>query len=349
MKFGRSPAEIEHSRKVFLVALFAIAGSVFLIPLGLWSLVEGRFLLGLVLLGNSAFCISLMIYSRITGRVTGVSYIFAVQAGVLALFLVLHGGIAGSGVYFSFALTLMMVMAGFQSMRSGILVCLVFLAVVAAGLYGPFPWVYDYDPVHRSRILMGFSAQFIMALIAEFIRTLSYSAITDTTERLSVDAFHDSLTGLLNRRGLENRVGHMESEDLPAVLAVIDLDHFKQTNDIHGHDAGDVALCFMADRLRGDMKGRDIMCRWGGEEFLVIFTQTTLEDARRVLEQIRREVASARIGYGGTTFSLTFSAGMMGLCAADRFAESLQQADQFLYQAKQGGRNRIVSPAVSLR
>ncbi|MFW5453271.1 GGDEF domain-containing protein [Thioalkalivibrio sulfidiphilus] len=347
MEFGRSPRDIEHSRRTFLVALFAMSGSAFLVPLGLYSLLDGRMVLGLILLGNALFCLSLMFYSRVSGRVTGVSYAFAIQAGLLALFLALQGGIGGSGVYFSFALAMMMVMAGFTGMVSGLLICLGFLGILVAGLYGPWPGVYAYPDHHPSRIVMGFVALFIMSLIAEWIRTRSYSAISHATERLSVDAYHDPLTGLLNRRGLEEALASLDDAELPAAVAIMDIDHFKRINDAHGHEAGDVVLKDLSGILMNNVKGKDLVCRWGGEEFLLLFTQTALHGAGSVMEKLRDEVAARPVRHGVQAFSITFSAGLVDLPTKGVFLTALGRADELLYQAKQEGRNRVLSGRVT--
>lgn len=343
MEFGRTPQDIEHNRRVFLIAFYAVVGSLFLVPFSLLSLMQGRTVFGLVLIANSVFCVSLMIYSRVMSRVRGVSYLFSAQAGALAVYLVLHGGVEGTGVYFTFSLALMMIMLGITGLRSGILISFLFMAVMVMGLYAGLPGVYEYDAVHKSRILLSLSAICMMSLISEWMRIKSYAAITNTTERLSSDANHDPLTKLLNRRGLEQDVERMSGTDFPAVVAVIDIDHFKKINDQYGHDAGDVALRCVAEYLRSNMKGRDLICRWGGEEFVVIFRHTSLKNAIKVLTQISDEARVGSIRYGASTFRIAFSAGVIQMRDRSEFQRCLNQADQLLYQAKENGRDRIVS------
>lgn len=343
MEFGRTPQDIEHSRRVFLIAFYALVGSLFLVSFSLLSLMQGRTAFGLVLIANSAFCIGFMIYSRVTSRVRGVSYLFSAQAGALAIYLVLHGGVEGTGVYFTFSLALMMIMLGITSFRSGIFISLLFMAVMAMGLYAGFRGVYEYDAVHKSRIFLSLSAICLMALISEWVRIRSYAAITNTTEKLSADANHDPLTQLLNRRGLEGEVARMSGTDFPAVVAVIDIDHFKKINDEFGHDAGDAALQGLADCLRANMKGRDLIGRWGGEEFVVLFRSTSLKNANTVLRQISDEARSGSIRYGAEAFNITFSAGVVQLRARSAFSNCMRQADQLLYHAKENGRDQIIS------
>ncbi len=300
-------------------------------------------LLGAVLLVNTTVTMSLMVYSRMTRRVAGASYFFSFQAGVLAAFLVVYGGIEGSGVYFSFPLALVMVMLGFTHLKMGVVISLALVSVVAWGLYGDIPGSYAYADTHRSRILIALSAACMMSLIAEWMRNKSYEAIFQAAERLNVDASHDSLTGLLNRRGFEEQIERMNEADFPAVLGVVDIDYFKKINDEYGHDAGDQALRFLGDYLRRSVKGRDLMCRWGGEEFIVLFPHLSFHSGVLVLDQIRDEIHSRDVVHGDRVFQITFSAGVVELESKSEFQEGLKLADQRLYHAKKSGRNRVVS------
>lgn len=343
MEFGRTPQDIEHNRRVFLIGFYAVVGSLFLVSFSVLSLMQGRTVFGLVLIANSVFCISFMIYSRVTSRVRGVSALFSAQAGALAVYLVLHGGVEGTGVYFSYALALMMIMLGITSFRSGVVISLLFMAVMTLGLYAGFSGVYAYDAVHKSRIILSLAAICMMSLISEWMRITSYAAITNAAEKLNADANHDPLTKLMNRRGLEEEVARMSGTDFPAVVAVLDIDHFKKINDQYGHDAGDVALRCVAEYLRSNMKGRDLICRWGGEEFVVIFRHTSLKNANKVLTQISDEARVGSIQYGPHVFNITFSAGVVQLRARDAFHRCMSQADQLLYHAKENGRDQIAS------
>lgn len=135
----------------------------------------------------------------------------------------------------------------------------------------------------------------------------------------------------------------MSESDFPAVMGVIDIDHFKRINDEYGHDAGDVALRYLGDYLRGSVKGRDLMCRWGGEEFVVIFTQLSFESGVSILDQMREESSVRPLSHGGRAFSISFSAGVVVLKGKKDFLNALRLADERLYYAKQHGRNRVVS------
>ena len=343
MNFGRTPEQIEYNRRVFLIALYAAASVVFLLPLGVYSLLSGRFVLGVVLLANMFISAALMIYSRVTKRVGGASVLFAAQVGILGAFLVVHGGVNGSGVYYSYPLALGMIMLGFTNLRSGMLMSFVLVGIVVLGLYGELSWSHQYASVHKLRIVLALMAVCIVATISEWMRTQSYAAITHTAESFKLDANYDQLTGLLNRRGFRNKVNGMDEADFPAVMGVIDIDHFKTINDAYGHDGGDAALKFLSDYLRCSVKGRDLISRWGGEEFLVLFPHLSLQSGISVVEQIRTELESRTVQHGDRTFKLAFSAGVVELPTHGAFSAALELADQRLYHAKKSGRNRVVS------
>lgn len=342
MKFGESPREIEHNRKVFLIAVYAIVGALIMVPLGTLSIINGYSMLGDILIANSVFSLGLMVYSRISQQVRLVSYLFAAQGGILGLFLILNGGIEGTGIYYAPALALIMIMLGITTMRSGLVISFIFLAALVSGLYTEQFDVYPYSEMHKSRIVIGLSCILIMALIAEWMRIQSYAAISQANQQLSVDANHDPLTKLLNRRGFEIEIDRMGGTDFPAALAVIDIDHFKKINDEHGHDAGDIALQQVAEHLTNNTKGRDLVCRWGGEEFVMLFSHTSIKNAESILTQLGQIVRSATINHRKNHFQLTFSAGLAQLHYRNDFRRCINQADDLLFQAKQNGRGRIM-------
>lgn len=340
---GRTPEDIESERRVLLVTLFATLGSTILVVFGSLAMVTGRTGLALVLLTTAVLCLAFMLYSRLTGRSRDVSYLLSALAFLLGGFLILHGGVEGTGVYFAFPVAIIMVMAGFTSVRFTMSICALFIAVVALGLYGPYSqeWVYPYSLVEKSRMMVALSALVLLAVLAEWMRVRSYSATVDTHEQLSVDARHDPLTGLLNRRGFEESVAGLPAEHFPAVLAIIDLDHFKVVNDVHGHEAGDEVIRTFADHLRRNLKGRDLLCRWGGEEFVVLLAQARPSEGRTVLDDIRRDFAGTPLPIGDGGLRVTFSAGLARMRDACDFEPALARADQGLYRAKDAGRNRL--------
>ncbi len=173
--------------------------------------------------------------------------------------------------------------------------------------------------------------------------------LTEANGRLQELSQRDALTGLYNRQFLVERMpeiwGAAVRWKLPLAMLMIDIDHFKQVNDAHGHAAGDEALKAVADAISRIMRRPgDHAVRLGGEEFLVVLPQTHAAGAAHIAERIREEVAALRVSCDGRLVPLTVSIGVA--CATPEphmpMAMVLQQADQLLYQAKTEGRNRCV-------
>jgi diguanylate cyclase len=155
----------------------------------------------------------------------------------------------------------------------------------------------------------------------------------------------DELTGLANRRALEER---MEQEvqiwrrhGTPLTVAIADLDHFKRINDRFGHPAGDRALSIFADIVTRRIRHTDFCARYGGEEFVLVFPGTRAATAAAVVEQVRGFVESCGFSYRGTPAPITASFGVTEAMPGDDAQSVLARADKALYAAKNGGRNRV--------
>ena len=152
----------------------------------------------------------------------------------------------------------------------------------------------------------------------------------------------DPMTGVLNRRAFQDRIDQFRDNtpDRPATLALFDLDHFKQVNDGHGHDAGDAALLHFADVLRASLRVEDVIGRLGGEEFAVLFPGLSTSAAMAACERVRNSLQDARIHAGGAIFTITVSAGVAPIRHDLSSDEVFRIADAALYRAKSRGRNR---------
>lgn len=167
-----------------------------------------------------------------------------------------------------------------------------------------------------------------------------------TSQHAREAALTDVLTGLYNRRHAVDRLKQEWAEAdrgmRPLAVLMLDIDYFKAVNDSHGHDAGDEALRQVADTLRAISRMSDVVCRYGGEEFLVIAPDTSLDGALQLAERMRSAVAQRKLALATQTIKLTTSIGVAvkgdGIASAERL---LKAADEALYRAKQYGRNRV--------
>jgi diguanylate cyclase (GGDEF)-like protein len=161
-------------------------------------------------------------------------------------------------------------------------------------------------------------------------------------------ATRDFLTGLHNRRyamtRAEMELARATRKPGPVCVLMLDIDHFKQVNDTHGHDGGDQVLKFFAQLLTRTVRQQDLVARIGGEEFLILLPDTDLPGAQQMANRLLQALRNSTVEYAGQRFDVTCS---LGVCAWQGPGESVQdlliRADRLLYQAKQQGRDRYVS------
>ncbi len=220
------------------------------------------------------------------------------------------------------------------------------------------------DIEDRSRILRGLDLGIndwlsrpvdrneLLARVRTQLRQKRYADSLREKVQQSIElALFDQLTGLNNRRFLENHLGTMlenaRIRRAPLTLMILDIDHFKRVNDTYGHDAGDDVLKAFADRLRGIIRGGDLLCRLGGEEFVMVMPGVSVTAATRIAERARLAIEreAFTIGKIGQSISITASVGLAELQESYDSHELYRQADQALYRAKSEGRNRVSAAA----
>ncbi|MGB3337781.1 MAG: diguanylate cyclase [Devosia sp.] len=161
-------------------------------------------------------------------------------------------------------------------------------------------------------------------------------------EHWKTRAMTDPLTALPNRRAFERGIAGLRPYDRSAALLLIDLDHFKQVNDTHGHAAGDYVLQQVSMILRANMRNRDLLSRLGGEELAVLVPDADTTEAQAIAERLRRAIETLDIHWEGQTIAITASVGVAVALGTTPSNELFVQADAALYAAKRGGRNRVV-------
>jgi diguanylate cyclase len=159
----------------------------------------------------------------------------------------------------------------------------------------------------------------------------------------------DALTGAKNRRALDTllaqEVARAKRNRTQLSVAMVDIDHFKQINDTHGHDAGDKLLMHLSTITKSVLRGADGLVRYGGEEFLLILPDTDLRGAEFVVNRLKQVVQKTPMFYEGKKLSVTFSGGIAELQPEENGHALIRRADSALYKAKHAGRNRYVVDA----
>jgi diguanylate cyclase (GGDEF)-like protein len=210
-----------------------------------------------------------------------------------------------------------------------------------AYLYGFVQDVTEKKRVSDALALMNAELEGLVAQRTEELRHMNAQLVAQNAqlEALSVT---DRLTGLFNRlrldQSLEDELHRYLRFDVPFALLLIDVDHFKDVNDTHGHAVGDQVLQQFAAILGGSTRAVDLVGRWGGEEFLVICRETQETGAMALAEKLRQDVAAFAFPVVGQR---TASFGVTSVCAGDTVARMMARADAALYRAKAAGRNRV--------
>ena len=197
-----------------------------------------------------------------------------------------------------------------------------------------------YPHVRRSNASGAQTAMLELLAAEAHIRVLE-QALSDAR----ATALADPLTGALNRRGFDEayqrELARSRRRGGQLALALIDLDDFKRLNDTMGHQAGDQALVHLVKGLRAALRPSDILCRFGGEEFIVLLPDTALAEAAAAISRFQRQFAATTMA--GSNLVITFSAGVVAKDRSESLEESILRADAATYAAKRAGKNCVVT------
>lgn len=203
----------------------------------------------------------------------------------------------------------------------------------------------------RDYITKPFQSKEVIARVNTHI-TLArmQTELEEANKKLREMAVRDPLTGLYNRRYLDEFLAHevarAERAATPISFLMIDLDHFKRINDTHGHEAGDMVLQAVAAEIQKTFRGSDIVCRFGGEEFLVVMPEAGMDAATGRAETLRTSISKLQTSVTGSPpISVTVSIGVSCFpIHGDSTGAVLKSADMALYEAKKSGRDRVCKP-----
>jgi diguanylate cyclase (GGDEF)-like protein len=290
------------------------------------------------------------------------TYIFNVNINIAATFIlfttlsygmVLTGGYGETGLFWAYLLLpILFVLFG---AKTGLLASVMSFLGFIMVLNVPYFNVTHYDSPHISRFLITYFLLFAFLYIKEYFAEYGFKSLTRLSDRNHRQANLDPLTSLPNRRFLDSIYFEEARRDpmsfLPMTVAVIDVDRFKLVNDSLGHDVGDQVLVHIAEVLKSNLRGDDIVARTGGEEFLVLLPQTSSEAGFEVLDKLRRKL------YGSVMVDeriqsvlptpLSFSAGVSNVVSMDIMHLAMKAADKAMYRAKKEGRNNVIMAAES--
>ena len=211
--------------------------------------------------------------------------------------------------------------------------------ILCTGYVAYFGPIYERDQ-KSAAFFWIFNALIVFGFLIYYTKYLIKSVI-GSEEKLKQAAFIDRLTGLYNRHYMFDRLMALSSENSVCMLAMTDIDNFKRINDTYGHNAGDIVLQSVSERMRKVCTDCEI-ARWGGEEFLIISKQPP-DKAAAMLENLRLSVESSPVRYEGTDISVTVTIGAAPHTAAQDVDEWVETADNRLYYGKNHGKNQVVA------
>ncbi len=201
--------------------------------------------------------------------------------------------------------------------------------------------------VHRDKLVTGKVVIVIdnmkIAFDEEIASAIYVHPIKSYYEVLKNQAMFDPLTGCLNRKCveciLEFEIEKFEKYGVPLSLAIADIDYFKKINDTYGHNTGDEVLKCIAQIFKQNLRRSDVLCRWGGEEFLILLKGTFLKDAYKIAERLR--ISIQQHNFNPLKEKITVSLGVAGLPPPKYKHELIEIADKLLYETKRAGRNNV--------
>jgi diguanylate cyclase (GGDEF)-like protein len=226
--------------------------------------------------------------------------------------------------------------------------CLVMVAIHTLSAYGiaaPPPPITDMDLLHLICNIGLFIVVVTFVLLFELTKTQGFIKLEQALKIINELAIRDELTGSHNRRHLLELIEHEKERSARFgglfCLCLLDIDYFKRINDTHGHSAGDTVLRHFAAAVQGQIRDSDAFGRYGGEEFLLMLPETSLDEAMVLAERVRAD--TERLAFAGLPgLAITVSIGIAEFRTGEPVAQTIARADEALYLAKSNGRNRVV-------
>jgi diguanylate cyclase (GGDEF)-like protein len=265
--------------------------------------------------------------------------------GLLFGYLIITGGENNTGpLWFYVFPPLLFYLTDLKTGTAVLLFCVLVAMIVFQFPQLPFVTA-EYSNDFKIRFFATLTFESILCFVLEASRLKARKELVELAQAHEHAARTDELTGLSNRRDMQHRLSEEFSRYQRSghhfSIALIDLDLFKHINDEYGHDAGDNVLRDFAVLMQSVIRQTDVAARWGGEEFLVLLTDTSLLPALTLAERLRYKVARHEFSFAGDIMPVTMSAGVCSIAKAGSVDELLKQADLYLYSAKESGRDRI--------
>ena len=332
----------DEMRKIYLINTFNLIAFIFVFPLGVNAFYHSLDMLAFLLLATSFIVIVNYFFLKFSHKKEIASYVISILFFVLFSYLIYTGGVDKTGPLWVYSLPMIvMFLLGF---RQGMLYMALFFIVILFILFGLDNTLYLDD--FKLRIVLSLLLVTFLTSVHEYLREKIFEKMNILSLQLEDDSNKDPLTQVYNRRGMYRAFENAFLEygidnNKNFTLIICDIDYFKKINDNYGHIAGDEVLKKVASEIKNIIRKDDILARWGGEEFLVLLPNASMEEAYEVGEKIRKSIENTSFNYEHYTITMTVSIGLAEKDNELPISDIIREADAHMYAAKKEGRNTV--------
>ncbi|MFC1851153.1 GGDEF domain-containing protein [candidate division CSSED10-310 bacterium] len=344
---GNVVHDSETVKKIAALTFYLVIAFCILVFLGIESIISGRSYVGGMNLVFALITLLTVFYFRRTGNFSQYTIAIFFFFGLFCIHLVLSGGTENTGPLWCFIFPILAYYV-LGHKRGSLVNGFVYSFIIFIMYYPDFPLLRtSYTQTFKFRFVLSYAFVTAISYVFEYSRFLIKSDLIRMTELLDQRSRTDELTGLSNRRDMNewlvNEWSRYERYKQEFCVTICDIDHFKRINDEFGHECGDFVIKKLAHTILKIIRKQDRIARWGGEEFLILHPATSLPDAAVSIERVRLKIEQSIFSHKQQEISVTASFGVSDTQNKPTLAEIVKIADDRLYQAKKLGRNCVVS------
>lgn len=332
--------------RIFVINLFSLVGMLITGLTAITAIADNNQPLALILSAATVMYFAVFAINKNSKNLKFSSVTILYSLFALMVYLIYSGGVNNTGPLWLFMSA--PVALFIHGLKRGLLDIGFLVLVISVMMFTPDNAFIaaDYAFEFRLRLLYSFLTVTFLSAFYEYSRNASYQYTLDLSKKYEQLAKLDPLTKISNRR---DALQLLEREQIklkrtPGSLSIImcDIDNFKEINDSYGHQAGDLILVELAKLFTSQCRSQDVIARWGGEEFLFILPQTSINNAIELSNKMHAAIAKLKIEYKDDVISLSVSMGISELGVEQKINAAINAADQFLYQAKASGKNQTL-------
>ncbi len=337
--------ENEEHRQPHVAALFSLVGMSMTAIMGIIGLFNRNFILASALfIASSIFFLGYYAFKKFNNTALS-SAIVLYSLYLLMFYLIFTGGVENTGPLWIFIVAPVSVFI--HGLKRGLIDIALFVVIISAIMFIPIGIIAQasYSIEFKLRLISSFLTITFLSALYEYSREKSYKHTLELSKKYQQLAHFDPLTQLSNRRDalhiLQREQARVLRNKEPLSIILCDVDHFKKINDQYGHNAGDAVLVDLAEIFTRNIREQDCIARWGGEEFIFILPQTLAVNANQFAEKIQETLQAHLVNYQDDKIKVTVSMGIVQFNDNQTIDELINNADKFLYRAKNAGRNQI--------